>query len=152
MACNYLGLFASGATSCSDVPSVPIYGDSINLGETLYYDSGCTIEIDGGDYTDNVVFLTYRASSGGVLDITSCLSSGCSTSYCISNTGMYDGVYDIMQQHIMGMIILPEIHHQHIISIITPDQPQVGVYQLFWTVLVCCLVSPLVWIIVLLLS
>lgn len=98
MACNYLGLFASGATSCLDIPSVPIYGDSINLGEQLYYDSGCTIEIDGGDYTDGVNIFNYKISVG-VFTLSPCstpVPPSCPTIYCISNTGIYDGVYDIM--------------------------------------------------------
>ena len=37
----------------------------------------------------------------------------------------------LCQQHTMVIIILQEIHHQHITSIITQDQPQVGVCQQF---------------------
>jgi hypothetical protein len=95
MACNNLGLFASGATSCFDTPTIPIYGDSINIAESLYYDSGCTIEITNVDYTNGVDFFNYK-NGYGIFTLSACTTPSCPTTYCISSTNSYDGTYDIM--------------------------------------------------------
>ena len=101
MACNNLGLFSSGDTSCFITPTLTLYGDSITLGEGLYYDVACTVEADSATYSNGVDQIIYKTLPLGITDITSC--PNCDTEYCISNTNTYDGTYELAPSLHNGM-------------------------------------------------
>ena len=95
MACNNLGLFSSGSTACNEVPSFELYGDSLTIGEFLYLDSGCTIEVSSESYSDGVNLIEYKESPAGIMSIDPCDVGVCPLQYCISGTGIFDGQYNI---------------------------------------------------------
>ena len=63
MACNYLGLWSFSTNPvglCSVIPSVPVYGDSINIGEFVFSGSPCntsppTDYLETGFYSNNTI-------------------------------------------------------------------------------------------------
>jgi hypothetical protein len=97
MACNNLGLFAVDTSSslnlCLSALTNTVYGDSLVIGEKMYFDSGCA---PGLVYT--TVYLSngsnlYSTNAGGqITGITGCTCSG---TFCVQNDTTYDDTYEI---------------------------------------------------------
>lgn len=97
MACNNLGTFSESLSStglCLSGATRTIYGDNINtIGEFLYYDPSCTVEIANFFYSDGSTIFEYVRGTG-IVSITNC--SGCNINYCIFNSNQpYDGDYNV---------------------------------------------------------
>lgn len=97
MACNNLGTFAESLSStglCLSGATTTIYGDNINtIGEFLYYDASCTVEIANYFYSDGSTIFEYVRGTG-IVSITNC--SSCNINYCIFNSNQpYDGDYNL---------------------------------------------------------
>lgn len=99
MACIFLGNFSfdiSDPNICNFRPSIPLYGDSLNLGQTLYTDSSCILLTAEGYYSDSIN--VYYCNKAGIIDnIRPC--NTCNTEYCISNTDTYDDNYTFAGTH-----------------------------------------------------
>ena len=82
MACNDLNLWNLAAASPSDSCLGPyldrLYGDSIAIGQPIYSDSSCLIQIGlGGFYSNGAVWFEYNPSilpDGEIIDIGFCPS------------------------------------------------------------------------------
>lgn len=97
MACINLGTFSQSISStglCLSGATVTIYGDNINtIGEFLYFDPSCTVEMGNYFYSDGLSIIEY-VRGVGIVSITNC--SGCNTNYCIFNSDQpYEGEYNL---------------------------------------------------------
>ena len=93
-ACNNLGNWSYGTTAsgaCNSMSTITIYGDSFNVGETLYSGSLCnpSDEISNGYYSNGIVAFRYL---GGFRFFVSCY---CEDDYCVFDTILFDDTYEV---------------------------------------------------------
>ena len=98
--CNYLGLWAFSTNPvglCSVIPSVPVYGDSINIGEFVFSGSPCntsppTDYLETGFYSNNTIIFETTTSTGpvSIVSISACPGN---EEYCIQNTVSFNQTY-----------------------------------------------------------
>ena len=100
MACNNLGLWAFSSNPvglCDAIPSVPVYGDSINIGEFVFSGAPCnttppTDYLEPGFYSNNTIIFETTTSTGPV-SIVSISACPINEEYCIQNTESFNQTY-----------------------------------------------------------
>lgn len=91
--CNYLGTFSSASdpdASCLGPFTFDVYGSDLNIGTTLYSDSGCSINYITTFLSDGVT--VYGVDLLGVIEtIDGC---SCGAFVCVHNDTIYDDQYE----------------------------------------------------------
>lgn len=81
MACNNLGLWASGTTDvsiCSLIPSITLYGDSVVVGQTIWDIPGCSLSdanLPDTWWSNGTVYFQYDGGIQQIVSVSACTTT-----------------------------------------------------------------------------